>query len=262
MKDYDPRLVALYDGDNPDGPDHDFYRALATETRAESVLDLGCGTGILTVTLASTPHGDTRRVVGVDPSRAMLRYARERPGGNAVEWVLGTSSAAPSGPFDLAVMSGNVAQHIDAAAWPETLRDLRLRLRDGGTLAFETRNPAARAWAAWTVPATTRTTPLGEIIESSEANEIGPGVIELISRTQFVDSRDGVVERRVLTFRDLPALERDLAAAGFEVAVAYGDWARTPVADASALLIMVAKAGTRPDQPDGPPERPNDAAGA
>ena len=32
MSDYDPRLVDLYDGDNPAGTDHDFYRALAEQT--------------------------------------------------------------------------------------------------------------------------------------------------------------------------------------------------------------------------------------
>ncbi|RIJ15014.1 class I SAM-dependent methyltransferase, partial [Clavibacter michiganensis subsp. insidiosus] len=77
MPDLDPRLVALYDGDNPDGPDHDFDRALAEEVGARSVLDLGCGTGMLTVSLATAG----RRVVGVDPSAAMLDVARGRPGG-------------------------------------------------------------------------------------------------------------------------------------------------------------------------------------
>lgn len=48
MTDYDQRLVDLYDQDNPDGADHDFYRAVADEVSAESILDLGCGTGILT----------------------------------------------------------------------------------------------------------------------------------------------------------------------------------------------------------------------
>lgn len=52
MSDYDARLVGLYDQDNPDGPDHDFYRSLADEHGAQSILDVGCGTGILTTTFA------------------------------------------------------------------------------------------------------------------------------------------------------------------------------------------------------------------
>lgn len=112
MPDYDPRLVALYDLDNPDGPDHDFYRALAERIDARSVLDLGCGTGLLTTTLAR----EGRRVVGIDPSPAMLAMARSRPGAERVEWILGDSRAAPAGPFDLVVMTGNVAQHIGCCA--------------------------------------------------------------------------------------------------------------------------------------------------
>ena len=48
----DPRLIALYDDDNPDGPDHDHARALAEELGARTIVDLGCGTGQLAVTLA------------------------------------------------------------------------------------------------------------------------------------------------------------------------------------------------------------------
>lgn len=110
MHDYDPRIVELYDDDNPDGPDHDFYRGIADERGTRSVLDLGCGTGILTVTL----RAPDRTVVGVDPSASMLAYARQRPGGDAVDWRVGDSRQIPGDGFDLAVMTGNVAQHFPA----------------------------------------------------------------------------------------------------------------------------------------------------
>lgn len=60
----DARLAAVYDVDNPDGPDHDFFRALADEVSATRIVDLGCGTGILTVTLTR----DDREVTGIDPA--------------------------------------------------------------------------------------------------------------------------------------------------------------------------------------------------
>ena len=59
---YDPRIVDLYDLDNPDGPDHDFYRALADSRDARSILDLGCGTGILTVTLPKAEAARPRQI--------------------------------------------------------------------------------------------------------------------------------------------------------------------------------------------------------
>lgn len=112
MTDYDPRLVDLYDLDNPDGTDHDFYRSLADQVQATSVVDLGCGTGLLTVTLVRPG----RAVLGVDPSPAMLRVARDRPGAGRVRWLDGDSRSIPTGAADYAVMTGNVAQHLIGAA--------------------------------------------------------------------------------------------------------------------------------------------------
>ena len=48
----DPRLVELYDSTNPRGADTDFYIQLAADLNAQTILDLGCGTGLLTRELA------------------------------------------------------------------------------------------------------------------------------------------------------------------------------------------------------------------
>ncbi len=50
----DPRLVALYDIENASRDDTDFYLSLADELEAHSVVDLGCGTGVLARELAAT----------------------------------------------------------------------------------------------------------------------------------------------------------------------------------------------------------------
>ncbi len=65
-----PRLVALYDLLNARGA---YYLDLAG--RAEGpILDVGCGTGALTVEAAQRGHV----VYGLDPSAAMLDVARRR----------------------------------------------------------------------------------------------------------------------------------------------------------------------------------------
>jgi SAM-dependent methyltransferase len=81
----DPEYVAGYDA-KAQLSQHDVEEALELLRRhgldAEATLvDFGCGTGLLAAAAAS----ETRRVVGVDPSPAMLEVARRRSG--SVEWV-------------------------------------------------------------------------------------------------------------------------------------------------------------------------------
>ncbi|MFT4229442.1 MAG: class I SAM-dependent methyltransferase [Microbacterium sp.] len=140
MAHFDPRLVDLHDGDNPDGSDHDFYRGLAESVAVRRILDLGCGAGMLTIGLAT----GGRTVIGIDPSETMLGIARRRPGTERVQWICGDSRSIPAGVFDFALMTGNVAQHIEDGDWSRTLTDLRTALCVGGTLAFESRSSHAR----------------------------------------------------------------------------------------------------------------------
>lgn len=240
MPDLDPRLVELYDIDNPDGPDHDYYRSLVHHAGARAVLDLGCGTGILTVTFAAPG----RRVVGVDPSPAMLHVAKRRRGSERVDWILGDSRSIPPGAHDIAILSGNVAQHIPDGDWERTLADLHASLRPGGLLAFESRNPTDRAWEGWTVAAPTeRDTPHGRLQESFELleqniDEAGEGTIALRSRN-LLDGED-LSHDFTLAFRSEATLVEHLDSAGFDVRAVWGGWDRTPVREDSRLLVIEA----------------------
>jgi len=235
----DSRLVDLYDEDNPDGPDHDFYRALADELSAEAILDLGCGTGMLTTTLARPG----RVIVGIDPSASMLSYARNRPRAGAVQWVEGDSRDIPSISFDYAVMTGNVAQHIHDDEWSRTLRDLRHALRPGATLAFESRNPVSRAWEEWTsAERTTRDTKHGPLVEWMSASEVKPGAVRIQAHNLFTLADETLVEEFDLFFRDRIEIAEHLEIAGFEVAAVYGDWNRTPFSGQAPVMVFIAHA--------------------
>jgi SAM-dependent methyltransferase len=239
MTDLDARLVKLYDLDNSDGPDHDYFRSLADRLRARTVVDLGCGTGRLTVTLAR----GGRRVVGVDPDRAMLDFARRREGGEDVAWVHGDSRSIGAANADLVLMSGNVAQAINGEAWMRTLSDVRSALRAGGTLAFEVRNPAARAWTRWTRQETygRRQTDSGPLTEWMEVTGLRPdGTVTFDAHNVFEGSNEHLVYTDTLAFRTRPQIEADLEEAGLQVLHVWGGWLHESVRPTSALLVFEA----------------------
>ena len=125
----DPELATLYDLDNPNGPDHAFYRALADDLDARSIVDLGCGTGLLTRSFCATG----RTLVGVDPSPTMLAIARSRRDADRVRWIEGDATAIPqTGDVDLVVCTGNAVQHIGPEELPATLKCVAGALRAGG----------------------------------------------------------------------------------------------------------------------------------
>ncbi|TSC68775.1 MAG: type 11 methyltransferase [Parcubacteria group bacterium Gr01-1014_56] len=60
----DPRLVAIYDTVNPIESYQAFYLTLAKRLSASTIIDLGCGSGLLTCELAKQGH----HMIGVEPS--------------------------------------------------------------------------------------------------------------------------------------------------------------------------------------------------
>ena len=138
------QAAALYDVINPWAADTDHYAVMAQAV--PSVLDVGCGTGILLSGLRGAGHPG--RLVGVDPDVDALDRARRRVD---VEWVQADAASMTwHDEFALAVMTGHAFQCLvtdeDVAA---SLTAIRRALVPGGRFAFETRNPVARSWERW-----------------------------------------------------------------------------------------------------------------
>lgn len=235
----EPRLVALYDTDNPRGADTDFYLRLAAETGARKILDLGCGTGLLTRELAV----GGRQVIGIDPAPAMLAFARQQPGAERVEWREGDSRALGTPDADLAVMTGNVAQiFLDDDHWAATLSDLHAALRPGGVLAFESRNPDNREWESWHREATFERldTPDGPMETWLDVTHVTQGRVSMLGHNVFTETGEDLVVESELRFRSRGELTASLTAAGFSVEQVYGDWLSGPLNPASRVMIFVA----------------------
>ena len=144
----EPRLAAIYDAfEGERRVDLDHYLAIADELGARSLLDVGCGTGILARRAADRGMD----VTGVDPAAASLDMARAKPGAEKVRWLHGDATGLPGLQVDLATMTANVAHvFLTDEDWAATLRGVYAALRPGGHLVFEVRDPARRPWERWT----------------------------------------------------------------------------------------------------------------
>jgi SAM-dependent methyltransferase len=207
----DPRLVAIYDAADDPRVDLDAYLAMVAEFGARSVLDVGCGTGVFAVALAARGID----VVGVDPAPASVAYARARSGGDRVRWLDGDATTLPPLSVDMVTMTGNVAQAIlGEEAWHRTLTGCWLALDDDGRLVFESRDPAARGWEAWTPDATRRT--IDGVTSWTELTAVELPLVSFRATWRFPDGTE-LTSDSTLRFRDLDELAADLEDAGFDL---------------------------------------------
>jgi SAM-dependent methyltransferase len=214
-----PSIAAAYDAENRWGRDDDFFLSLADEDPGSHVLDLGCGTGRLTIALA-----ERHSVTGIDPAGAMLDAARQKTGAERVTWIEGTATDAASEAFDLALMTSHVAQvFVDDAEWGDTLHELARALVPGGRLAFDARDPAARAWEAW-----------------DGVTAVGDGVVSFISTSPLPGGGVLTVES-TLRFRAEHELRDSLESAGFAIDDVYGGWSGEPVGAGAGELVVIAR---------------------
>ncbi|MGH3528193.1 MAG: class I SAM-dependent methyltransferase [Pseudonocardiaceae bacterium] len=237
---YDFRVAAVYAALHGPGPDTDHYRRL-TGPAPLDVLDLGCGTGRLVLVLA----GDGHRVVGVDLSAAMVAEARRRDPARSASWVVGDARALRLGRrFDLVTMTGHAFQVLlDDSDTRLFLIGAHAHLRPGGTLAFETRSPAARAWTNWTPARSRRVVQVNGLGRVEVHHEVVDVVDERVTyRTVYRFGVDGgeLVTTSTLRFPSSEMVTAALLDVGFAPVTVRGSWDGSAVNPASRELVVVA----------------------
>ena len=212
------QIAEIYDIAHPWGQDNDFYLSLGG-LHPCSVLDLGCGTGTLACALAERGH----RVTGVDPAAAMLAVARRKPHAEQVDWVESCAQSYKSHRrFDLIVMTRHAFQILltdaDALAALDTMR---VHLKEGGKVAFETRNPRVD-WAGEWAARPPGMLPGGQLIETLE---ITGNDDEFISfETSYRSPLTTLTTRSTLRFPSREHVGALIARSGLIVREVYGDW--------------------------------------
>jgi SAM-dependent methyltransferase len=212
----EPRLAAIYDEIDSDRQDLDHYEAIIAHLGACSVLDIGCGTGVLCCRLASL--GLT--VLGVDPAEASLKVARGKHGGDLVTWLHGDASTLPPLEVDAVTMTGNVAQvflHDDE--WKMVLTAAHRALRAGGHLVFETRDPSRRDWERWTRERSisVRSTVAGSVEHWVELTDVALPFVSFRHSYRFVDTGDFLTSDSTLRFRERDEVADALCESGFTI---------------------------------------------
>lgn len=115
-----------------------FASTLSTNGRLPRILDMGCGTGHLARKFLEAGY----EVTGLDLSSAMLALAKARclpfvHGGKASFVQADLTCFDPLGPFDMALSTYNVFNHLTETQLAGTFRNLGRSIAPRGTIIFD-----------------------------------------------------------------------------------------------------------------------------
>ncbi|HEX7977048.1 MAG TPA: class I SAM-dependent methyltransferase [Gemmatimonadaceae bacterium] len=264
MSSYDvsPEFGTLYDSAPvyAERADVGFYVEEANRAGEGSVvLELGSGTGRLTLPLARAGHS----VIGLDLSPAMLARARARLAAEKeevrrrvtlIEGDIRDADFTPPTVPDLVIAPFHVIQHF--ASIDEQLHVLALArrvVRPGGRLVFDAFNPAYAMMigdrSAEVEDVAERPLGDGRFVRRTvrvPATHWAEQVIdvELIYYVRSGEHTERFVQAFPMRWFTPAELEHLVARAGFRLEAMYGGFDRRPLADGAPEIIVVAAAGS------------------
>jgi SAM-dependent methyltransferase len=246
-------LSRYYDLENADfTEDLEFWLGLA-DTTGDPVLELGCGSGRVLLHLARRGHA----VTGVDNSPEMLALLEAKLKQASAKHIAAPPTRLSAslhdfqadGLFKLAIMPFNTFMHLlTLEAQAAALINIRRHLRPGAPLALDMPNPAEAYAASEAGLALERTFRDGDNLVQQFSSVSLDRTAQLAHITWLYDSvaPGGAIQRTVvpLTLRyTFPGEMRLLLErCGFTLAHLYGDYDRSPLADGSPRMLVVATA--------------------
>jgi len=255
--DYDLEYANLTRYDLP------FWEQVLSERPYRRVVELGCGTGRLTIPLARLGAARGFRIAGIDRAEPMLARAREKYAAEPPEVQAVLSFHAgdmrawqlDGGPVDLIIVPFNVAMHLHSladqlAAW----RCAYAQLAPGGRFVVDLFIPSIRQLidGVYHPPADEHRAPDGSrLTAESEARHYDSAsqTQRLQRTTRYSFDEPGKPDRETYQEIDIHMyFPRELHLlflhSGFAIEAAYGSYQRHPLAARAGRQIIV---GQRPD---------------
>jgi SAM-dependent methyltransferase len=96
-----------------------------------AILDVGCGTGSLALTVAERRRG---KVAGIDIAAPYVAFARSRPGGDGADFVVGDACQLPYRDCSFAAALAQLSLNFVPDA-QRAVREMRRVVRTGGVVA-------------------------------------------------------------------------------------------------------------------------------
>jgi len=238
------KLASLYDITCGWSEDRDFYLSLAGDNTLD-ILELGCGTGLLSRAYASKGH----RVVGVDPAASMLEIAGDRSSLHNIEWVEAYAQTyRPSRQFDLVVMTGHAFQVLLKKHDVLNLfSNVRSYLKPSGMFVFESRNPAIDWAVKWDKKSERYESDYGTFNMSVDILQYDSRTISF--RQNFEFTNETLDSTSTLRFMQYEELLTCFSETSLSINNIYGDWSKSSFNAMTSLeMIFVVSVGNHDNQ--------------
>lgn len=227
-----------------DHPSHHFYAELAKQVGG-NVLEVACGTGLVTIPLAQQGI----LITGLDIVPAMLAHAKFKSEhlGLSIRWLQGDARNFDlNETFNFIYMTGNAFQaFLNNSDQGVLLLNIRKHLKPSGVFAFETRNPN---WVDLTYDPNetewmTYTNDKGCQVRITETREYDH-TAQVLAYTLFRRWQEGAdpkerITRIAIRYTFPQELNALLEGNGFKVLHQYGDWDKSPLTKDSPTIISV-----------------------
>jgi SAM-dependent methyltransferase len=246
-------MARFYDAENADLTDDLLLYSELAEEFGDPILDIGCGTGRVTLHLAQEGY----RVTGIDRSREMLARGEKKLAlmpdlKPLVTLVYGDALKADlAGRFNLVIVSYNSLMHFkEQADQLAILHRCCDRLADGGHLIIDLPN-AGEAFGtqddgAIVLERTFIEPESGHTVMQQSVSSLDRAAQQLHVTWIYDEiTQDGTVRRTfaplVLRYVFPGEMDLMLAAAGLRRVQFYGDYLREPFTDGSPHMIVLAQ---------------------